>query len=112
MRQILISLTAISLLALTGCATESKKNAAMAQPTTPTISADAKAALDKAEAGVKEAKDKYALWTTAESAIKAAEDAAAKGDSDGVLKNSKTAEEQTKLGLIQAKLPPLQLKNL
>jgi murein lipoprotein len=112
MRHILISLTAVSLLALTGCATESKKSVATTQPATPAISADAKAALDKAEAVVKEAKAKYALWTTADSAITAAEEAATKGDSEGVIKNAKTAEQQAQLGLEQAKMPPLQLKNL
>jgi len=112
MRQILISLTAVSLLALAGCATESKKSVETTQPAAPAISADAKAALDKAETAVKEAKAKYALWTTAESAITAAEEAAAKGDSESVMKNAKTAEEQAHLGLEQAKMPPLQLKNL
>ncbi|MGA7180437.1 MAG: hypothetical protein WBX11_12725 [Thiobacillaceae bacterium] len=111
MRHILISLVAVSLLALAGCATK-PSSAATTPAATPTISADAKAALDKAEATVKEAKAKYALWTTAESAIKAAEEAAAKGDNDGVIKNAKTAQEQAQFGLEQAKLPPLELKNL
>ena len=68
--------------------------------------------MSSAQTAVKEAAAKYALWTTAESAIKAAEDAAKAGDSDAVIKNAKRAEQQARLGLEQAKLPPLELKNL
>jgi len=120
MRYILTTLTAASVLALTGCANEpastsSAPSAAPAQtqaPAQPAISAEARAALSSAQAAVKEAQAKYALWTTAESAIKAAEDAAKVGDSDAVLKNAKTAEQQGRLGLAQAKVPPLEAKNL
>ncbi|HYP69017.1 MAG TPA: hypothetical protein VEP67_12315 [Thiobacillaceae bacterium] len=120
MRHILTTLTAASVLALTGCAaqsasTSSAPSAAPVQAqasTQPAISAEAQSALGKAEIAVKEAQAKYALWTTAENAIKAAEEAAKAGNSEGVIKNAKIAEEQAHLGLAQAKVPPLELKNL
>jgi hypothetical protein len=117
---VLTALTAASVLALTGCATQSAStssapSAASAQAqasTQPAISAAAQAALGKAEVAVTEAEAKYALWTTAKTAIQTAEEAAKAGDSDAVLKNAKMAEEQARLGLIQAKARPLELKNL
>lgn len=116
MRNTLLALTAASLLTLGGCAsqttTTAPKAAEAAKPAKPTISAEAQAALSAAQADVKEAKAKNALWTTAENALKAAETAAEKGDSEGVIKNAKTASDHVKMGLEQAKLPPLQLKDL
>ena len=109
MRNILLALTAASLLTLGGCATQSTT---AAKESAPSISADAKAALTAAQAAVKDAKSKGALWTTADSALTAAEEAANKGDSEGVIKNAKTASEQAKLGLEQMKYPVLQLKDL
>jgi murein lipoprotein len=120
MRHFLTTLTAASVLALTACAnqpasTTSAPSAAAAQtqaPAQPAISAEAQAALTSAEVAVKDAKAKNALWTTAETAIKAAEEAAKTGDSEAVMKNAKTAEQQARLGLEQAKGPALELKNL
>jgi hypothetical protein len=117
MRDILVTLTAASLLAITGCASQQSEkvttgSAAATQAAMPALSAEAQADLAAAHAAVDEAKAQYALWTTAESAIKAAEDAATKGDSDSVIKNAKLAEDLANLGLEQAKLPPLELMNL
>jgi len=112
---LLITLSAATLLAMTGCASEkaaTTSSSAPAATAAPAISSNAQAALGKAQTAVKEAKAKYALWTTAENALNAAEEAAQKGDSEGVMKNAKTAEEQAHLGMEQAKLPPLELKNL
>jgi hypothetical protein len=111
MRNILLALTAASLIALSGCA-EQMTQSSEATPAKPSLSAEAQSALAAAQAEAKEAKSKGALWTTAENALKAAEAAAEKGDSEGVLKNAKTASEQTKLGMEQAKYPVLQLKDL
>jgi hypothetical protein len=115
MRHIVVTLTAVSLLAVTGCASQQAEKT-MTSSTSPTaapaISAGAQAELAAAQAAVDEAKAHYALWTTAESAMKAAEEAATKGDSDGVIKNAKMAEDLANLGLQQAKLPPLELKDL
>ncbi len=114
MRHILLVLAATSLLTLGGCATQPSPTTApkAAEAAKPAISAEAQAALSTAQAAVKDAKAKGALWTTAENALTAAEAAAAKGDSEGVIKNAKTASDHVKLGLEQAKYPPLQLKDL
>lgn len=66
---------------------------------------DPKAALAQAEADVKEAKSKNALWTTASAALKAAQAAAAKGDWDAVLKNARVASDQARLGIEQTRFP-------
>lgn len=71
----------------------------------PAISADAQAALAQAEKDVKEAKAKFALWTTAEKALKDAQEAAKKGDSDAVAKQAKLASDHAKMGLAQASYP-------
>ena len=113
MRNSLFALMAASLLTLGGCATQTETTAPKAaEAAKPAISADAQAALSAAQAAAQDAKAKGALWTTAENALKAAEAAAEKGDSEGVIKNAKTASDQVKLGLEQAKYPTLQLKDL
>jgi murein lipoprotein len=107
MRKVLFALTAASLLALSGCATqEAAKSAA------PTISDSAKSALSAAEAAVKEAKAKNALWTTADDALKAAKAAADKGDSAAVISNAQKAQDHAKMGLQQSTYPVAQVKDL
>lgn len=69
------------------------------------INDEAKAALAQADKDVKEAKAKFALWTTADGALKAAHAAAKKGDSDNVIKQSKLASEHVKMGLAQTAYP-------
>lgn len=71
----------------------------------PALSEEARQALDQAEADVKEAREQKALWTTADDALKKAQDAAAKGDSAATLKFAKTASEHAKLGLKQKSYP-------
>jgi len=107
MRNILFALTAASLLAMSGCATQEA-----AKPAAPVISESAQAALTAAQAAVKEAKTKDALWTTAEDALKKAEEAAKAGKSDDVVKNADIAKQQAELGLKQKDYPVLQLKDL
>lgn len=75
--------------------------AAPAAPAAPTISEEAQKALSQAEADVKMAKSKFALWTTAETALKQAQEAAKAGDSASVLKQAKKASEQVQGGLAQ-----------
>ncbi|HQT31563.1 MAG TPA: hypothetical protein PLE48_11800 [Thiobacillus sp.] len=106
MSKLLLALTSAALLGLTGCASTSEP-AAQSAPTT--ISAEAQSALSAAQADVKAAKAKSTLWTTAENALKAAEDAAAKLDSATVIKQSKLASEQVKLGNMQAAYPVLKV---
>lgn len=108
MRKVLFALTAASLLAMSGCATQQEA----AKPAAPTISDSAKSALASAQAAVKDAKAKNALWTTAESALKAAEEAEKKGDSAAVISNAEKAKQQADLGMGQLKYPVGQLKDL
>ncbi len=107
MRKVLLALTAASLLAIGGCATQEA-----AKPAAPTISESAKAALAAAQSAVKEAKAKNALWTTADSALKAAEAAAKKGDSVAVLSNAQKAQDHAKMGIQQTSYPVQQVKDL
>jgi len=74
-----------------------------------TISAEAQAALTAAQADVKAAKAQNALWTTADAALKAAEEAAAKGDSATVLKQAKLASDHVKKGMAQLNYPMLKV---
>lgn len=110
-----VSAAAISLIALfmAGCsATPTKSAEAPKAPAVaaPTISAEAKAALTQAEADVKTAKAKFALWTTAATALKAAQEAAKAGDSAGVISQAAYASGQVKLGLAQLSYPTTEQK--
>lgn len=69
------------------------------------LPSDPKAALAQAEADVKEAEARNALWTTASAALKAAQAAAAKGDWDAALKNARIASDQARLGIEQTRYP-------
>lgn len=108
MSKALLVLTSVALLGLSGCADLQSDQSGQAQAG---ISADARAALAAAEADVKTAKSKDALWTTAANALKAAEDAAGKGDSETVLKESKIASDQAQKGLAQLNYPVLKVGN-
>ena len=76
-----------------------------AEAAKPALSEEAKQALAKAEADVKEGRTQKSLWTTAEDALKKAQEAAAKNDSANTLKFSKTASEHARLGLTQKSYP-------
>ena len=106
MSKALLVLTSIALLGLSGCA---DMNAKPTSSQSSGISAEAQAALSAAQADVKTAKAKNALWTTAENALKAAEDAAGKGDSATVLKDAKVASDQAHKGLAQLDYPVLKV---
>ena len=107
MSKVLLALTSAALLGLAGCATQQPAQPAAA--TKAGISAEAQAALATAQADVKTAKAKNALWTTAANALKAAEAAAEKGDSETVLKQSKLASDHVKKGLAQLNYPVLKV---
>ncbi|OZA23048.1 MAG: hypothetical protein B7X93_12460 [Hydrogenophilales bacterium 17-61-9] len=110
MSKVLLALTSAALLGLSGCADlYINKSGAPAKSAEATISAEAKAALTAAQADVKAAKAKNALWTTADSALKAAEAAAAKGDSATVLKEAKLASNHVQKGLAQLNYPMLKV---
>ncbi len=101
-----VAIAGIFAIALSACGTaptktsEAPKAAAMA-----TISAEAQQALTQAEADIKLAKSKYALWTTADAALKSAQEAAKSGDSAGVIKQAKFASDLANAGLAQLSYP-------
>jgi murein lipoprotein len=70
-----------------------------------TISEEAQKALAQADADIKTAKAKFALWTTAETAYKNAQEAAKAGDSAGVINQAKYASGQAQKGLEQLSYP-------
>jgi len=112
MRNTLITIIAFGFLLLGGCQSSgtAKPDSSTAitpavEPAKPALSEEARQALAKAEADVKEVKAQKALWTTAEDALKKAQEAAAKGDSAATLKFSKTASEHARLGLMQKSYP-------
>ena len=115
MSKVLLAMTSAALLGLSGCADlyinqpASTPAAKAVEPAKPTISAEAQAARSAAQADVKSAKSKNALWTTAENALKAAEEAASKGDSETVLKQAKLASDHVKKGLEQMNYPILKV---
>ena len=111
----LVSAAAVSLIALfmAGCSATPTKSAEApkaAAPAAPTISEEAQKALTQAEADAKTAKSKFALWTTAETALKAAQEAAKAGDSAGVINQAKYVSGQVKAGLAQVNYPTTELK--
>ncbi|MDO9064396.1 MAG: hypothetical protein Q7U25_04190 [Sulfuricella sp.] len=111
MRNTLVTIISFGFLLLGGCQSSGmvKPDSSAATPAAeaakPAPSEEARQALAKAEADVKEAKTQKALWTTAEEALKKAQEAAANGDSAATLKFSKTASEQARLGLMQKSYP-------
>jgi murein lipoprotein len=109
MSKVLLALTSVALLGLSGCAETQTRTAETPAVAKTAISAEAQAALTAAQADVKAAKAKNALWTTAENALKAAEAAAAKGDSETVLKQSKLASDHVQKGLAQLGYPMLKV---
>ncbi len=113
----LAAIFALLALSLSGCATAPQAQtkpaapvapAKPAAPAVPALSEAAVKALAQAEADVKTAKAKHALWTTADKAVKAAKEAATTGDSATVLKESANASSQVKLGLEQLNYPSMQ----
>lgn len=111
MPRILFALSSAALIGLAGCASHPPPRAetSSAEPAKPALTPEAQVALATAQADVKAARARNALWTTAESALKAAEAAAEKGDSATVLKQSALASNQAKLGMEQLNYPPIKI---
>lgn len=104
MSKVLLALTSVALLGLSGCADlyiNKPGSAPTAKAASPSISAEAQAALKQAQADVKMAKSKNALWTTAADSLKDAEEAAKKGDSATVIKESAEASDHVRKGMAQ-----------
>ncbi|MDO9114464.1 MAG: hypothetical protein Q7U63_11820 [Polaromonas sp.] len=111
MQKIMFTFATAGLLMLTGCTStmptkpEAAQAPAKVEAPKAQLTDEAKKALAQAEADVKAAKDKDALWTTAADALKHAKDAAKKNDSAEVIKNSKEASDHAKLGIAQKQYP-------
>ena len=120
MKQTLATLAFVGLstFALSACSSapaktaEAPKQAAEAPQAAakPTISDAAQQALAKAEADVKAAKAKFALWTTTSKALETAQEAAKEGNSAAVIKNAQFASSQAALGIAQLSYPSTELK--
>ena len=112
MSKVLLALTSVALLGLSGCADlyiNKPGSAPAATAATPSISAEAQAALKQAQADAKMAKSKNALWTTAEDSLKAAEEAAKNGDSATVIKQSAQASDHVRKGMAQLDYPAIKV---
>lgn len=97
--------------ALTACSqTPTTMSDAPKEPTQPMISDAAKQALAQAEADVKMAKSKFALWITAEKALTQAQEAAKAGDSASVIKQAAFVSDQVKGGIAQLSYPSTEQK--
>lgn len=111
MKAIVSTLTLALLLA--ACGSQPQQAAVAPVPVKaaePTISAEATQALAQAMADVKEAKAKFALWSTADAAMKEAEEAAKKGDSATVIAKCKFVSAQVKAGIAQLSYPSTEAK--
>ncbi len=105
-KQFLIAAAIVGALSLSACQT-----APAPAPAKAGLNDEAKMALAWAEADVKTAQSKGALWTTTEAELKAAKEAAAKGDSATVIKHAKLASAEAKLGLAQQQEPLMTLQH-
>lgn len=109
MSKVLLALTSVALLGLSGCAglyvNQPGGKPPAAEAPKASITPEAKAALAAAKAEAKDAKAKNALWTTADGALKDADEAAAKGDSETVMKKVKLARDHIQKGLAQMNYP-------
>jgi len=65
----------------------------------------ARSAIALAAEAVAEARDKRALWTTAETGLRDAESALAAGEYDAAVKAARFAEQQARLGIEQLSYP-------
>lgn len=106
MKQLFVAIASALSLLVAGCQTTTyKEEVKKVEAPKPALSAEASQALAKAEADVKAAKAKNALWTTANDALNKAKEAAAKFDSANVIKFAKTASEHAQLGIQQTQYP-------
>ena len=108
MNKLFVIIAGVAALGLAGCqstATVKPEAAKTSEAAKQALSEEAKQALTKAEADTKEAKKQNCLWTTAADALKKAQEAAAKGDSNTVSKFSKVASEHALLGIGQKGYP-------
>lgn len=65
----------------------------------------ARAAIAQAATAIDEARDKRALWTTAEAGLREAESALVAGEYDAAMSAAQFAEQQARLGIEQLSYP-------
>jgi len=98
--------TALMAMALAGCGqAPTKAGEPQKEPVIPMISEEARDALARAEADVAAAQARFALWTSAATALKNAQEAAKAGDSNGVIQHARYATEQVRGGMEQLSYP-------
>ena len=101
-----LAFVGLTSIVLSACGAMPAKSAeAPMEPAKPMLSEAAQQALAKAEADYKDAKAKFAVWTTTDKALKAAEAAAKEGKSDEVIKQAKFASDLAALGIAQLSYP-------
>ncbi len=105
----LLAVTGLLVLHLTGCTTTGQTPPA--EKVDPkSISAEAADLLTQAEADIAYAQAKFALWTSAETALAAARDAALRGDSVETIRQARFASGQARLGIGQLDYPSTERK--
>ena len=106
---IFLAVTGFIVMHLAGCATTAQT--ATTESVSPkSISVEAANLLAQAEADIAYARAKFALWTTAESALAAAREAALRGDSAAVMRQAGFASSQVRLGIKQLDYPSTERK--
>lgn len=103
------SVVCAALLALSGCAGAPQEKPGDATGK-PVLSEAAIRALASAEADVEKARAADALWTTAETALKAAQKAAGDGDSAEVMRQTDIVARLVRLGFEQTRYPSTEPK--
>lgn len=101
-----LAFVGLATLGLSACSTAPS----MGEAPKAALSEDAQQALTKAEADVKAAKAKFALWTSTANALENAQEAAKAGDSATVIKESKFASSQAALGIAQLSYPSTEMQ--
>ena len=107
----LAALIVLLVASVSGCATVSQpeSNAASPVASVPALTEAAANALKQAEADIKMAQSRFALWTTAEKAYKEALEAAKAGDNAKVIKAAATVSSQVNGGLAQLNYPSTEM---
>ena len=92
--------------AFTVCMSFAVESKSACPPDAPPQCAVAQSALARAEAVIREAASKEALWTTASEALREAQMAFDRSDYDVALREAARADEQARLGIAQTRYPP------
>lgn len=105
----LLAVIGLFVLHLAGCATTGQTSTTESVVSRG-ISAEAADLLMQAETDVANAQAKFALWTSAETALAAAHAAAQRDDSAETIRQARIASDQTRLGIEQLDYPSTERK--